>query len=133
MSCNSNSTNAKALLCLTACLAVVGCGYGEVSPAAYQYAQSLYGLANRKASDRIELVSQKIDEALQSEAISAREAQWLEDIVDLARQGDWERAQKSSRRMMQDQVTRGRSDRPSHSHKETAAAGATPGKLGPNS
>jgi hypothetical protein len=85
---------------------MVGCGYGEVSPAAYRYAQALYGLSNRQASERIEEVAAKIAAAAAAGEVTQREACWLTNICDQCRDGDWAGAQQAAKRMMRDQIKR---------------------------
>ena len=85
---------------------VVGCGYGEVSPAAHEYAQALYTLSNRQSADRIDEVAGKIAAAATAGEVTAREAGWLNDICDQCRSGSWADAQAAARRMMEDQIGR---------------------------
>lgn len=86
-------------------LLVSGCGYGEVSPAAYEYAKALYGVANREAADRLDGVADQIKADEASGEITPTEAEWLGEIVEQARAGDWPGAAAAARRMMQDQVS----------------------------
>jgi len=85
---------------------VVGCGYGEVSPAAHEYAQALYTLSNRQSADRIDEVAAKITAAASAGEVTSREADWLNDICDQCRNGDWADAQQAARSMMEDQIGR---------------------------
>ena len=83
-----------------------GCGYGKVSPTTYELAKSLYNVSNRKLSDKLDIVEERIETAETSKEISAREAKWLRGIANLAEQEQWNKAMKSARRMMEDQVSR---------------------------
>jgi hypothetical protein len=94
------------LLAIGLTLMVAGCGYGELSPTAYQYAKALYGLSNRQAGERVEAVRVQIESARTAKEITPREAGWLIDIVDDCEKGRWKTANKSARRMMEDQVRR---------------------------
>ena len=109
MSCDSGAyvSRLSAVSPLLACLLfVVGCGgYGEVSPTAYEYAKALYSLANRQAADRLDEVELQIDTALEAGEITDYEAGWLRDILEDARNEDWNAAQKAARRIMDDQVS----------------------------
>jgi hypothetical protein len=89
-----------------ALLAIVGCGYGEVSPMAYEFAHALYTLSNRQSADRIDEVVAKLDAAAAAGEITEREAGWLNDICDQCRSGDWAGAQEAAKRMMRDQIKR---------------------------
>lgn len=89
-----------------ALLAIVGCGYGEVSPTAYGYAKALYTLSNTQAADRIEAVADQIAAAAEAGEVTQREADWLNDICDQCRSGDWAGAQEAAKRMMRDQIKR---------------------------
>lgn len=87
---------------------ISGCGgYGEVSESAYEHATALYSICNRQDESRLERFATMVDEARSSGSVSSKEADWLMQIVDLARTGEWEEAASKSRRMLQDQVTRG--------------------------
>jgi hypothetical protein len=85
-------------------LAIVGCGYGEVSPTTYGYAKALYTLSNTQAADRIDEVAGKIAAAAEAGEVKQHEAGWLNDICDQCRSGDWAGAQQAAKRMMRDQV-----------------------------
>lgn len=87
-------------------LAIVGCGYGEVSPTTYGYAKALYTLSNTQAADRIDKVANKIAAAVAAGEVTQREAGWLNDICDQCRSGDWAGAQQAAKRMMRDQIER---------------------------
>ena len=96
---------AFAFICFSLILSTLGCGgYGEVSPTAYEYAKALYSITNRKAQDRLELVDAQIDTAHDEGKLTDQESQWLLDIVEEANGGDWQSANRASRRMMEDQV-----------------------------
>lgn len=83
-----------------------GCGYGPMSPEAYQYAQALVAITNRQASDKLEGVRGQIDGSLANGTLSEKEANWLRAIIDRAQRGEWADAQRDARRMMEDQVRR---------------------------
>jgi hypothetical protein len=85
-------------------LAIVGCGYGEVSPTAYGYAKALYTLSNTQAANRTDEVANKIAAAAEAGEVTQREAGWLNDICEQCRRGDWAGAQEAAKRMMRDQV-----------------------------
>jgi hypothetical protein len=86
-------------------LLAAGCGgYGEVSPAAYDFATALYSISNGRAADRLDEVNTLIEAARTRGELTANEASWLIAIVSDARSGDWAAAAKQSRRMIADQV-----------------------------
>lgn len=85
-------------------LALVGCGYGEVSPTTYGYAKALYTLSNTQAADRIDEVADKITAAVAAGEITQREGGWLNDICEQCRRGDWTAAQQAAKQIMRDQV-----------------------------
>ena len=91
------------LLCLLA-LTMSGCGYGEVSPTAYEYAKSLYNITNRRLDGHLDKVHSQIVASEKQGEISLREAKWLLDIHDDAKNGQWQVAMQSSRRLLEDQV-----------------------------
>lgn len=87
-------------------LFVSGCGYGPVSPAAYEHAKSLYTLANLQATDSLEAAESAIADDTSAGLVSAREAEWLNDIGTACRDEEWKVAQSAARRMMEDQAGR---------------------------
>ena len=88
-----------------AMLAVAGCGgYGDISPDTYQYAKALYAITNRQVADKLDQVSQQIDLAQRQKRLADHEAQWLDEIIDDARAGQWKAANRAARQMMEDQV-----------------------------
>lgn len=86
-------------------IALIGCSdYQGISPTAYQYAKALYNVTNRKRSDKLDEVNDLITSSKREGTITAQEADWLLGVIDNARDGDWETAQKTARQMMHDQV-----------------------------
>ncbi len=82
----------------------IGCGYGEISPVAYQHSKSLYTVSNLRSSDSIERVEKAIARDLQAGKLPPHEAGWLSDICEHCRAARWEEAQAAARQMMEDQV-----------------------------
>lgn len=101
----ASMTNRLGLLCLAA-LCVVGCGYGELSPTAYEYAKALYSIGNRERGEKIEPIRAQIAASAEAGELSKSERRWLVAICDDCDAGRWEEATAAARRMMQDQVTR---------------------------
>ena len=93
------------LVLLVALLTAGGCGYGEVSSTAYEYAKALYNISNRRLADRLDGVERQIAASRDAGDISAKEEEWLQDIVAAARRNEWSQAMKSSRQIMEDQIT----------------------------
>ncbi|MEM9660024.1 MAG: hypothetical protein AAF961_16795, partial [Planctomycetota bacterium] len=53
----------------------VGCGgYGEVSPAAYEYAKTLYSITNRETTAKLDDVSERIEAAQEARELSESES-----------------------------------------------------------
>ena len=85
---------------------VAGCGYPEVSDVGYKYCQALISVCGRKANDKIEVVSAQISASYAKEEISESELALLNSILDLARDGEWQRASNTAREVMKAQVKR---------------------------
>jgi len=79
-------------------------GYGKVSPDAYEVAKALYGTCLSESDQRLEMVSSLLDDDEDSLEVTARERDWLESMIEKAKDGNWKSAAKSARRMMEDQV-----------------------------
>ncbi len=90
-------------LAILAAVAWFNQGYGEVSSKTYELSTALY----TACMNRSEVHLSKVEELLGTEAnesIPSGERQWLQQIIDRARSGDWETAAKSARQIMEDQV-----------------------------
>ncbi|MCA8982955.1 MAG: hypothetical protein R3C12_25705 [Planctomycetaceae bacterium] len=83
---------------------LLGCGYGAVSERTYEVAQALCNISNRQQAEKLPQVRKLIEESLEQQLLSQREADWLNEIVEDANRGNWEVAERKSRRMLQDQV-----------------------------
>lgn len=76
-------------------------GYGEISPKTYQYSKALCSACLNKS----EVHLSKVREMLANEdVLPAKERSWIDAIVADADDGNWERAARKARRMMEDQV-----------------------------
>ena len=103
-----STMNRPAGLAAVILLSFAGCGgYGEISPHSYEYATALYSICNRQDKARLDPFSEQLIAARDAGELPAHEAQWMEDIADLARDGQWEDAAQKSRRMLMDQVEGG--------------------------
>lgn len=89
---------------LLGCLVLTGCGYGDVSPATYEIAKSLYNISNRKLSDHVHVAKEQITTSCECGKISDKEAKWLLAIAKDAERERWQQAMQSARRLMEDQI-----------------------------
>ncbi|MGF1581754.1 MAG: hypothetical protein ACFCD0_20685 [Gemmataceae bacterium] len=87
-----------------AVLFIQGCGYGKVSPKAYEYAKALHSICDRQDETRLEKLAKMLEQSKAKDEISDQEFRWLDDIVAQGRQRQWKRATDNARRMMKDQV-----------------------------
>ncbi len=85
-------------------ICVGGCGYGKVSPKAYEYAKGLYGVCSRRDENRLKKISSMIDQAQKRGEITEEEEGWLNEIVKQGKAGNWDSAIHMARRMMEDQA-----------------------------
>lgn len=87
-------------------IASSGCGsYGRVSPASYDFAMAMYSISNTKSADKLPTFEQKLSEAKRDGSLTAQEVEWLEEILESARAGEWQTAAMASRTMMVEQTT----------------------------
>lgn len=77
-------------------------GYGEVSPRSYQFSKALYSACQAKNDAHLAKAEEML--AKDAESLPANELRWLNSIVAMARDGNWESAAANARRMMEDQV-----------------------------
>ncbi len=87
-------------------LSIVGCWYPEVSPRAYEITKALYSACNLQKTEKLAVIEELIEQSLDEESLTSREAAWLLDIVADARAGEWEQAALESRRILEDQIGR---------------------------
>jgi len=84
---------------------LVGCGsYAEVSPEAYQSTKALYSICNRKDAAQLDKMADQTATARAESKFTSKEADWINDIIDTARTGDWQSATKKARQLMEAQV-----------------------------
>ncbi|QDT01100.1 hypothetical protein [Adhaeretor mobilis] len=82
-----------------------GCGNSiETGPAAYANLQSLYLVSNQRDAKKLEEVAQHIAEQRQTGEISAAEEESLVEIINDARGGNWQAANKAARALMEAQI-----------------------------
>jgi hypothetical protein len=105
---------ALALAVVIAIVVVSQRGYGKVSSRAYEFSKAIYGACLSQSEARLAKVEKMLDEdagqvaegtASVEQVVSLRERQWLESMIQLARDGQWKSAAKQCRRMMNDQVS----------------------------
>ena len=96
--------DARNRICLACLLVLLGCGYGEVAPVTYQYAQSLITVCSLKDEARLAEIETKIKTLQTDGELPEREAGWLLEIVELAKSGNWEQAGSNARALMKDQA-----------------------------
>lgn len=83
---------------------LAGCGsYPTVSPAAYKLAQGVVRICNGRRADQLATAGQLVAAEHQAGSITDRERRYLNDILQLAADGSWERAERNARRLVADQ------------------------------
>ena len=78
-------------------------GYGEVSPRTYQFSKAIYSACLKKSDDHLAKVEELLNES-DGASLPTNEAIWLDQIIEIARSGNWDSAAKKAKRMMEDQV-----------------------------
>lgn len=106
-----SSASRNTLLVVLLCLVIAGIGYwwmgrgyGEVQPMTYELSTALYSACLKRNDDHLSKVVEMIEKAPPDE-LPENERAWLDDIVGIAKRGNWESAANKAKRMMQDQVT----------------------------
>lgn len=84
----------------------VGCGreYAGASEQTYKIATALVAICDRKVEPKLAEVETLIEEGVKNDSVSEREANYLQDIVEQARAGEWEAAEEKARQVLSDQV-----------------------------
>jgi hypothetical protein len=100
------------LIVLTITAAAVwwpGCRkYPQVtSPEALLLVKQLYTACNTRHEGRLAAVEAELNRLVQKGTLSPREEQAFRSIVELARAGKWERAERESLRLAEDQLRSG--------------------------
>lgn len=78
--------------------------YGEVTELTYEISSALYSSCNRQDEARLPAIAAQIQSATEGNQLSTKEARWLQEILDLAQEGNWQKARQKARHLMQDQV-----------------------------
>lgn len=92
------------ILAVACLIGAAGCGYPEVSPKTYELVKALYSACNRRSEEHLEKVEALTEAARESGEITDRESQWIREIVEQARNGEWEPATLESRAILEDQA-----------------------------
>ena len=85
-------------------LVATGCGYPTVSAETYDITKALYSACNRQSMEHVVRVQELVDRHLAQGQISDREANWLHEMIEQARDGHWESAALERRSLLEDQV-----------------------------
>lgn len=80
-------------------------GYGEISEQGYAIGKALFSACNRRDEESVDKISQLVEQSLDDGSLSENEANWLANIVSLAKQQQWDRAQSEVRELLEDQIT----------------------------
>ena len=75
-------------------------GYGKTTKLGYEFAQALYSACNQKDLERVQKVELLVNEYAGKQKIKANEKRWLADIIQLAHDGKWEKAQQNARKLL---------------------------------
>ncbi len=80
-------------------------GYGKVGDKTYQFATAIYGACLAKSQTRIETIEQLLQADRDGDdPISEVEEGWLKEIIDLAKNDQWDSGAAKAKMMMNDQV-----------------------------
>lgn len=84
---------------------VQGCGqYDTVNATTYEHAKALYSACNRRDRQRLEVCANMIAEAAANDELSSTEKSYLTDIIEAARNDQWDESLAMSRQLMVDQL-----------------------------
>jgi hypothetical protein len=92
------------------CIAIAGVGYWYLnrsyeglSPRGYKLAVALYSACNQKNSEKLEKISNLIQDSLRTGDLPDRDSRWLRKVIQLGQAKDWDTASSLVRRIMMDQ------------------------------
>ena len=95
-----------AVICLGIAWLFFSGSYGETSDRAYDHAMALISACNLKDVERVQRIQSTIAADEESQTLAAKEARWLNGIIDQALKGEWETASRQVRKLMNAQVKR---------------------------
>ncbi|MCA9185088.1 MAG: hypothetical protein R3E01_12980 [Pirellulaceae bacterium] len=81
----------------------VGCSQPPIGQHAYEYSVMLYNVCDRQADDQLEQAAELISTSKAKGDISQTEHHLLDEIIEVARKGEWERAKMRSRQLLSSQ------------------------------
>ena len=82
---------------------IAGCGYSEIAAPAYELADMLYRVCDRRSNAQMDKFTELLNQRHAAGAVSDKEHQVLLDIVEVAKRGDWSAAKGMVRELMQAQ------------------------------
>lgn len=81
-----------------------GCGYPKIGERAYEISKALYSTCNLKRENDLDKVADAIEQAASASEITESESEWLLEVVQKAKDGQWEAAEQEVRSILQDQT-----------------------------
>ena len=81
-----------------------GCGYPKIGERAYEISKALYSTCNLKRENDLDKVADAIEKAASASEITESESEWLLEIVQKAKDGQWEAAEQEVRSILEDQT-----------------------------
>lgn len=93
-------------LLMTLCMGLYGCSSHPeaTSPESMNLIKQVYTAVNSKNEQRLGDCELKLKSLIESQKVDQAEAKAFEEIIGLARQGDWERAQSRALQFAEAQV-----------------------------
>ena len=116
---------AVALACSTPIIVrLLGCGKYPIASSVESYAlmEGLYTACNTRNPEWLARAEKRVDRAVQEGSMSPAEQEAFQQIINWAKAGEWERAQKAAYKFAADQAGRGVTNGGSHGHGKQAAA-----------
>ena len=79
-------------------------GYGEIGDSGYQLVKSIYSICNQQDETRLQKIEEIAHQRKEDGELPGREWRWVSQILEQAKRGDWEGAQKRCRQLMNAQI-----------------------------
>ena len=79
-------------------------GYGKTTQLGYEFTQALYSACNQQDLERVRKIEMLINEYTDKQELPAKEKRWLDNIIRLAHEGQWKKAQRNARELLDAQV-----------------------------
>jgi hypothetical protein len=85
-------------------IAVIGCGAPQIDKPAYELADVLYRVCDKRSTEQLEKFTELLASRVAAGTVSTSEAETLTEIVSIAQKQQWSQAKQEIRELLKAQI-----------------------------